>query len=316
MDASRTLAENVLKSVIVDGFSPPIAVREVLRNMPSTWMGSGHWASIAVAAQFINWTSLGTARPVAEANDAVGDFPSRVDRSEPLTKIESILQDNLNRQPAEKDPSIFLWSGSPDEMPVAFGQRTRDMIVERFPGHRPLFFDVTLQQNSSPVNERDLRNQFCVAIVTALANDLDVDIANPGTVQSVILNISPGPKGILALAHGPLSAAHAGLIEAYIKLWRDICAGLATKEAAPRIALAFGFEAEAREPLAPPIDHDIIRLGAVPPAEIKMHLSRYRSYYYLSVSDLDAKTEDLAKETSGVFLKLVGELRQLANLKS
>ncbi|WP_426232353.1 hypothetical protein [Pararhizobium sp. DWP3-4] len=316
MDASRTLAENVLKSVIIDGFSPPIAVREVLRNMPSTWMGSGHWASIAVAAQFTNWTSLGTVRPVAEANDAVGDFPSRVDRSEPLAKIETILQENLNREPAEKDPSVFLWSGAPDEMPVQFGQRTRDVIVERFPSHRPLFFDVTLQQNASPANERDLRNQFCVAIVKALANDLDIDMANPGTVQSVIMNISPGRKGILALSHGPLSAAHAGLVEAYVRLWRDICGGLATKEAGPRIALAFGFEADATEPLALSNGNDTIRLGSVSPAEIKTHLSRYRSYYYLSESDLDAKTEHLSNKTSGVFLKLVGELMQLANLKT
>jgi hypothetical protein len=316
MDASRTLAEKVLKSVIIDGFAPPVAVREALRKMPLTWMRSGHWASIAIAVQYSEWTSLGMTKPIAEANDAVGDFPSRVDRSEPLAEIEKILQENLNSDPTGNGPSVILWAGSRDEMPTEFSERTRDVIIERFPGHRPLFYDVTLQQGVSPDATDDLEPQLYCGIYRAFVNELDIDVVRPIDVISVIQNISPGRKGILVLFHGPLSPAHVKLVSDYIALWGTICEGLGD-DMAPRIALAFGFEVDATGPMVPPAGSDAIFLGSVPPAEIKAHLSRYR-HYYRGVSDktLDDKTEKLATNSSGVFSKLVEQLRQLADFTS
>lgn len=316
MDASRTLAEQALKSVIVDRLSPPVAIREVLRNCPSDWMRSGHWASTVVAAQFTDWTALGDDERVAEDDDAVGNFPIRVDRVDALGKIEALLRAVLTEQSTPTNPAILFWSGSDDQMPVVFEERVRDVVVERFPGFKPVLLKVELQATARPSGPDELAAQLRVAIYKGLGASHQVNVANLGDIRRRILNMSPGRSGVLTFLHGPLTATDADLVKSYIRLWEGVCEDLLDSPAAPRIALAFGFVAEPNKAIAMPEGYQVIHLGAVPPAEIKAHLGRYRRFYNITIADLETESQTLARETEGNFRLLLERLELKANFKS
>lgn len=315
MDASRQLAEKALKSIIVDGFEPPVAIREALSNCPPDWTRSGHWASVAVAEQYVYWTALGNTKATAQANDAVGDFPSRVDRTEALENIKTVLTRDLSQLDGAIEPSVLLWVGSDDERPVLFGERTRDHIKENFQGFRPIYIDVDLQQGVRPGGISELKAQLRAAVMIALDGKKTTQ-ANTADILDAIGRVSPGAKSVLSFFHGPLTSKHAELIPAYIGLWTSICRELSLLNNSPRIVLAFGFVDEVGEPLVLPEGRDAIRLGAVPPAEIRTHLSRYRLLYDVDITELDQATTEVMQETGGVFAKLVDVLRRLAKFTS
>ncbi|TIP25746.1 MAG: hypothetical protein E5X67_23420 [Mesorhizobium sp.] len=318
MDASRILAERALKAIIVDRFSPPVAVREVLRNCPTDWMRSGHWASTVVAAQFTDWTALGNDdERVAEDDDAVGNFPIRVDRSDALGRIESRLKASFTVPAASEDPAVLFWSGSADQMPVIFEERVRDVVVERFPGHKPVLLKVELQATARPKHPDELDIQLRAAIFRGLSNspDVPVDDASLGRIRRLIANMSPGRNGVLLLLHGTLTALDADLVKAYMRIWKSLCDDLKDNPNAPRVALAFGFDAELGQTFEAPEGQDVVYLGAVPPAEIKTHLGRYRRFYNIAPADLETESHTLARDTEGSFKTLLEKLERKAGFR-
>ncbi|MBZ9763374.1 hypothetical protein LB553_21170 [Mesorhizobium sp. CA8] len=317
MDASRILAERALKSVIVDRFSPPVAVREVLRDCPSDWMRSGHWASTVVAAQFTDWTALGNDERVAEDDDAVGNFPIRVDRVDALNKVEAKLKDAFAQAEEFSAPTVLLWSGSPDQLPVIFEERVREVMLERFPGYKPVVLKVELQAGARPKNSDELDNQLRTAIYKGLSNNTGapVEDASLGRIRRLIANMSPGRKGVLTVLHGQLAASDVKLAQAYIRIWKNLSDDLKDMPNAPRVALAFGFDAEVNKALEAPEGYEVIYLGAVPPEEIKKHLGRYRRFYNIPIAELEAQSQALARETEGSFKALLDRLERKADLK-
>ncbi|MGM4914928.1 hypothetical protein [Rhizobium sp. 768_B6_N1_8] len=316
IDASQTLAQKALKSIILDGFAPPIAIREALINCPADWIKSGHWASIAISEQYAEWTAIGETKDTAGANDAVGDFPSRVDRREALDDITETLSADFANDSGSSEPTVLLWAGSIDEMPVQFAERTRDVISDNFLGFRPIYIDVDLQQGVRPGQVDQLKPQLRAAIMIALDNGQVIESATTAEIIGAIGRISPGQRCVLTFFHGPLTAKHAGLVQTYIGLWASICRELSIIKSPTRIALAFGFVTEVGEPIVFPADRKPIRLGAVPPAELRAHLSRYRLLYDVDITELDDRTECILKNTEGVFSRLVDSLRQLAGFKT
>ncbi|AIC31316.1 hypothetical protein IE4771_PE00090 (plasmid) [Rhizobium etli bv. mimosae str. IE4771] len=316
VDASQLLAEKALKAIIIDGFSPPVAIRETLSKCPSDWMRSGHWASIAVAEQYVDWTAVGDTKDTAGANDAVGDFPSRVDRREALEDITELLASSFVDSLAVSDPTVLLWAGSDQERPVQFAERTRDVITEKFQGFRPIYIDVDLQQGVRPGSIDELKVQLRAAIMIGLDNGSMTKHATNAEIMAALGRVSPGQRGVLTFFHGPLTARHAGLVHIYIELWKTICRELSLARNPTKIALAFGFVSELNEPLVLPKGRDAIRLGAVAPAEIRTHLSRYRLLYGVDLTELDDKTALIHRTTDGVFSRLVDTLRDLAGFKT
>ncbi|MER9482967.1 hypothetical protein NKI74_26915 [Mesorhizobium sp. M0494] len=318
MDASRILAERALKAIIVDRFSPPIAVREVLRNCPTDWMRSGHWASTVVAAQFADWTALGNDdERVAEDDDAVGNFPIRVDRVDALGMIESRLNASFVAPAASDDPAVLFWSGAADQMPAIFEERVRDVVVERFPGHKPVLLKVELQAAARPKDPDELDTQLRVAIFKGLSNNADVPVedASFGRIRRLIANKSPGRNGVLMLLHGPLAASDADLVKAYMRIWKSLCDDLKDSPNSPRVALAFGFDAEQGETFEASEGDEVVHLGAVPPAEIKTHLGRYRRFYNIAPADLETESLKLARDTEGSFRTLLEKLEKKAGFR-
>ncbi|TCA23620.1 hypothetical protein E0H70_28225 [Rhizobium leguminosarum bv. viciae] len=316
VDASQLLAEKALKSIVIDGFSPPVAIRETLSKCPADWMRSGHWASIAVAEQYIDWTAVGDTKDTAGANDAVGDFPSRVDRREALEDISELFAESFGDTVGSSDPTVLLWAGSDDERPVQFAERTRDVITEKFQGLRPIYIDVDLQQGVRPGPIDELKAQLRAAIMIGLDNGSLTERATIADIISALARVSPGQRSVLTFFHGPLTARHAGLVHIYIELWKTICQELSIARNPIKIAVAFGFVSELSEPLVLPKGRDAIRLGAVPPAEIRTHLSRYRLLYGVGITELEEKTAAIQQQTDGVFSRLVDTLRELANFKT
>lgn len=311
MDASRKLAEAGLKSVIVDRFSPPVAIREVLRNCPADWMRSGHWASTVVAAQFSDWTALGAEQRVAEVNNAVGDFPMRVDRTDALADIEATLNRALADSTSSQAPTLLFWSGALEQGPVLFADRARDVMLERFPGLKPVFLTVELQPSVFPGGSADRDAQMLAAIFIGLGGR-DRQRVSFDEIRGIILNTSPGRRGVFTMLHGPLRFSDAALIVSYIAIWTAICSDLADVPTAPRIVLAFGFVAERGGSPDLPEGSRIIQLGAVPPAEIKAHLARYRRLYNVSPMAIEDTSRELSEATHGIFRDLLARLDEMA----
>jgi hypothetical protein len=314
-DASRALAEKALKRAIVDRFSPPVAVREALRDCPSKWMISGHWALTVVATQFTDWTALGNDERVAEDDDAVGNFPIRVDRADALKKIEARLKASFAGQAKKNDPAVLIWSGSPDQMPLVFEERVRDVVIERFPGHKPVLFKIELQATVRPKNPNELDNQLRAAIYKGLSANQNVPVedASLGRIRRLLANMSPGRNGVLTFLHGQLAVSDAAMVKAYVDIWKDLGADLKDKPNSPCIVLAFGFDAEPNHVLDPPEGYDVEYLGTVPPAEIKTHVGRYRRFYNVKIADLETKSQELARDTDGNFRTLLEKLEKMAD---
>lgn len=312
-EASRALALEGLQLIIAGGFDPVSAMKNTLLFRLATQMGSGHWASTVISAQFTQWTASGREEVERREGYALGDFPGLVDRKQPLDKIRDRVNTEI-RARANK-PMIVAWTGAKEQAPDRLEGRLRILLEEDFSTYRPILRRLELQQAIRAAGD-EVEGQLWDSIHLSLRSG-SLRLTEPRTAAAVaerVRAVAPGSSAVLAIQHGPIPMAAVPLVERYVRIWALVCEQLGQKGA--RIILALPFEEWVPPLVAPdgvrPIDspEEIkpLRLMPASSAEVNLHLYQYRGYYNVDPQEIAKVTAGIDGEARGQFTRLIGLL--------
>lgn len=299
---SRALAERALPMITVDGRAPHSALRETIRKLPADAVRSARWATTVIAAQYELWSALGTEARQFEDRESAGDVPLRMDRKQPIARIEGYLAKVLSDGEAAA-PHVVLWHGRVDHGLDAFERRFDDLVVERFPSWCPIIRRVELQAGVKPNRPPGVLDPHFLTSVFEALRGTRVSLRGRGIqvqgIRSALATLVAARRSLLVLSHGPFEEAHrAGLID-YIDFWNRLYPLLDLGRTESRVLIGLGFSEASPVLLAADDSALAVQLEDVPLPELTEHLQRFGELYGVSPASVTA--EWLIDDNNGAF---------------
>jgi hypothetical protein len=320
---SRALAEVALPLIAINGQAPHSALRMAFRaKMPP--VSSSRWATVVVSVQYELWSALETEERQFEDADSAGDFPSRLDRTSSLSKIEVVLKNHLSsftsgHQSSDLLPLSIGWRGDAEQRIDMFERRVGDLLQERLHKYPAISRRVDLQLDVSPRGGKDLQNHFLRSVLAGVLRErAHVGRWTPdlGHVQRAIKSMVTSDTRAVLLEHGPFTSIHADQISQYADFWREYASDLMPGGYQLALLLAFGFSEEPTHVggSESEILHTFIQLESVSHFELKSHMEAFYRFYRFPKTRAAKEAEILISSTAGSFRKLQIELEKIANI--
>lgn len=323
VDDSRAVAEVALPLIAIEGQAPHSALRTALKAkmLPIT---SSRWATIVVSVQYGLWSALKTEERQVEDADSAGDFPSRLDRTSPLSRIEIVLHNHFSSAAAAlRPPTPALlsigWRGDGEQRIDMFEQRVSDLLQERLHQWPTISRRIELQLDSCPARGDDLTNHFLSGVLAGVLRDrayAGMPVPNLTAVQGAIKDMIAKDTRAVFLEHGPFTSEHAMQISLYMKFWNDYFDALMPQNYKLALVLAFGFSEEPGRVSGSENEmlHTFVQLGPVAMHELTSHLTTFYRFYRFPEAKAAAKAEEYILDIGDSFRKLHAKLESLANI--
>ncbi|MEY9123805.1 hypothetical protein [Bradyrhizobium yuanmingense] len=312
---SRAIAEKALPAIVIGGHAPHAAIRDVLSTSPPPML-AGRWATTVISVQYELWSALGTEERQVPDLESAGDFPMRVDRTHALSSIAGQLGPRLRLPPTA--PHVVVWKGPPEQSLEVFTRRFIDHLAETFPDWSTVELRVSLQLDPRPASESE--NDDLVSVLIALLgrplDPDDVTTVNHKRIRDETMRLSK-PRTVLLFVHGPFTRANLGAVNDYLKNWRSLHAAIDTQGGNVHVVLCFAFNDENTVAEGPTLVGDGFitePLGPVSPRELAEHMAQFRLFYNYAPDEIDAKANELARETNGMFRLIHARLEKQAQM--